>query len=105
MAGSASLTKPESGSGRKYRRVISHWRVIVLGLILARAAFYVIYPDEFGRLFDLIFLVLFVIFIAGQIFWIKRIIDVAVRFIRSRIGRTRLAVLAVLIYVFVYAYS
>ena len=105
MAGSASLTKPESGSGRKYRRVVAHWRVIVLGLILARAGFYVIYPDEFGRFFDLIFLALFVIFIAGQIFWIKRIIDVAARFLPSQIGRIRLAVVAALTYLFVYACS
>jgi predicted MPP superfamily phosphohydrolase len=105
MTGSASVAKPESGSARAYRRVIAHWRVIVLGLILARAVFYVIHPDEFGLFFDLIFLALFVIFIAGQIFWMKRIIDVAVRFIPGHIGRTRLAVVAVLIYVFVYAYS
>jgi len=56
MAGSATIPKPESGSVRAYRRVIAHWRVIVLVLILARAAFYLIYPDEFGRFFDLIFL-------------------------------------------------
>jgi hypothetical protein len=37
-----------------YRRVIAHWRVIVLGLILARAVFYVIHPDEFGLFFDLL---------------------------------------------------
>jgi uncharacterized protein len=105
MPGAAGVAKPESESARAYRRVISHWRVIVLGLILARAAFYVIYPDEFGVFFDLIFLALFLIFIAGQIFWIKRIIDVAVHFIPSRVGRTRLAVVAALIYLFVYAYS
>jgi calcineurin-like phosphoesterase family protein len=105
MAGSASVAKPESGSARAYRRAIAHWRVIVLVLILARAGFYVIHPDEFGRLFDLVSLVLLVIFIAGQIFWIKRIIDVAARFIPSHIGRTRLAVVAALIYLFVYAYS
>ncbi len=105
MAGSASLTKPESGSGRTYRRVVAHWRVIVLLWILIRAGFYVIYPDEFGRFFDLIFLALFVIFIAGQIFWIKRIIDVAARFLPSQIGRIRLAVVAALIYLFVYACS
>ncbi len=69
---------------RAYRRVIAHWRVIVLVLILARAAFYLIYPDEFGRFFDLIFLALFLIFIAGQIFWIKRIIDLVGRFLPSR---------------------
>lgn len=105
MAGSASIAKPESGSARAYRRVIAHWRVIVLGLILARAGFYVIHPDEFGLFFDLVSLVLLVIFIAGQIFWIKRIIDVAARFLPSHIGRTRLTVVAALIYLFVYAYS
>jgi hypothetical protein len=57
------------------RRVVRHWRGIVTLLIVARAAFYLIYPDEFGRFFDLIFLALFVVFIAGQIFWIRRIID------------------------------
>src|SRR5262245_35913272 len=87
------------------RRVVRHWRGIVTLLILARAAFYVIYPDEFGCFFDLIFLALFVFFIAGQIFWIRRIIDGAVHFIPSHIGRTRLAVVAALIYLFVYAYS
>jgi predicted MPP superfamily phosphohydrolase len=85
------------------RRVVRHWRGIVTLLIAARAAFYLIYPDEFGRFFDLIFLALFLIFIAGQIFWIKRIIDLVGRFLPSRIGRTLLAVIAALVYVFVYA--
>jgi hypothetical protein len=40
------------------RRVVRHWRGIVTLLIAARAAFYFIYPDEFGRFFDLIFFVL-----------------------------------------------
>ncbi len=87
------------------RRVVRRWRGIVTLLIAARAAFYLIYPDEFGRFFDLIFLALFLIFIAGQIFWIKRIIDLVGRFLPSRIGRTRLAVIAALVYVFVYACS
>src|SRR5713101_4034343 len=87
------------------RRVVRHWRGIVTLLIVARAAFYLIYPDEFGRFFDLIFLALFVVSIAGQIFWIKRIIDLVGRFLPSRIGRTRLAVIAALVYVFVYACS
>ena len=74
-------------------------------MILARAGFYVIHPDEFGLLFDLLSLGLFVIFIAGQIFWIKRIIDVAAHLIPSHIGRTRLAVVVALIYLFVYTSS
>jgi len=93
------------GSPGLCRRVVRHWRGIVTLLIAARAAFQLIYPDEFGRFFDLIFLALFVIFIAGQIFWIKRIIDLVGRFLPSPIGRTRLAVIAALVYVFVYAYS
>jgi hypothetical protein len=88
-----------------YRRVIAHWRVIVLGLILARAVFYVVHPDEFALFFDLLSLGLLVAFIASQVFWIKRIIDLVARFLPSRIGRTRLAVVAALIYLFVYAYS
>src|SRR6201982_2018066 len=99
MAGAARFTTKEAENSR------AHWRVIVLGLILARAVFYVIYPDEFGVFFDLLSLGLLVVFIAGQIFWIKRIIDAAAHFIPSHIGRTRLAVVAALIYVFVYAYS
>src|SRR5215469_6616507 len=105
MAGSASVAQPESGSARAYRSVVAHWRVIVSGLILARAAFYVIHPDEFGLFFDLLSLGLLVVFIAGQIFWIKRIIDVAARFLPSQIGRIRLAVVAALTYLFVYACS
>jgi uncharacterized protein len=105
MAASASVAKPESGAARAYRRVIAHWRAIVLVLILARAAFIVMHPDELGLFFDLFSLGLLVIFIVGQIFWIKRIIDVAGRFIPSHVGRTRLAVVAALIYLFVYAYS
>jgi len=88
-----------------YRRAVHHWRGIVTLLILARAAFYVIYPDEFGRFFDLIVFALLLVFIAGQIFWIKRMIDFVGRFLPSGIGRTRLAVIAVLIYLFVYACS
>jgi predicted MPP superfamily phosphohydrolase len=76
-----------------------------VGLILARAVFYVIYPDEFGVVFDLFLLGLLVVFIAGQIFWTKRIIDVASQFLPSQIGRTRLAVVTALFYLLVYAYS
>ena len=53
-----------------YRRVIAHWRTIVLVLILAPVAFYVIHPDELSLL-----LALLLIFIASQIFWIGRVVD------------------------------
>jgi hypothetical protein len=54
---------------RLCQRVIAHWRTILLVLILAPGAFYVIHPDELSLL-----LALLLIFIASQIFWIGRVV-------------------------------
>src|ERR1700686_2010591 len=68
---SPSLSKPETakvGSFLRFlRRVVAHWRAIVLLLILACVAFLVARSEEFGR-FELMLLALLLIFIAGQIF-------------------------------------
>jgi len=77
------LSKPQTGLGsflRSLRRVVVHWRAIVLLLILACVVFLVSRSDEFGR-FELILLALLLIFIASQIFWIGRLIYVEGRFI------------------------
>ena len=91
-----NATPSESSTkiGRTLVLLRTHKRRIVSSLVLAYAAFLLIHPDEEGRAVDLIFFALLVTFIASQLFWIKRIIDVAVRFIPSHIGRTRLAVVA-----------
>ena len=101
-------TTPSESSTKIGRTLVllrTHKRRIVPSLVLAYAAFLLIHPDEEGRAVDLIFFALLVTFIGSQLFWIKRIIDVAVRFTPSYIGRTRLAVVVALIYLFVYAYS
>jgi predicted MPP superfamily phosphohydrolase len=86
------------------RRIVAHWRAIVLLLIFACFVFLVARPDEFGR-FELILLALLLIFIASQIFWIGRLIDVGQRFIPGRPRRVWLAIMTVMVYLFVSVYS
>ena len=86
------------------RRVVAHWRAIVLLLIFACVAFLVARSDEFGR-FELILLALLLIFIASQIFWIGRLVDVGERFIPGRPRRVWLAIMTVVLYLFVFLYS
>src|SRR5438045_8612630 len=87
-----------------YRRVVIHWRAIILLLILVCVAFLVARSDEFGR-FELILFALLLIFIASQIFWIGRLVDVEQRFIPGRPRRLRLAIVTVLFFLFVFLYS
>jgi len=54
-----------------YQRVVVHWRAIILLLILAVATV----PIAYGDFLDLITLALFLLFIASQVFWIGRILD------------------------------
>ena len=87
-----------------YQLVVAHWRAIVLLLIFACVAFLVARSDEFGR-FELILLALLLIFIASQIFWLWRLVDVGARFIPGRPRRVWLAILTVVLYLFVFLYS
>src|SRR5947207_15558152 len=87
-----------------YQRVAAHWRAMVLLLILACVAFLVARSDEFGR-FELILFALLLIFIASQIFWIGRLVDVEQRFIPGRPRRLRLAIVTVVFFLFVFLYS
>src|SRR5437899_7408727 len=85
---------------RLCQRVIAHWRTIVLVLILAPGAFYVIHPDELSLL-----LALLLIFIASQIFWIGRVVVLGEWLLPRRVWRRRVAMGVVLAYLFVVAYS
>jgi len=85
-------------------RVVAHWRAIVLLLILPCVVFLVARFDEFPR-FDLIMLALLLIFIASQIFWIRRLVDVGERFIPGRPRRIGLAIMTVVVYLFVFLHS
>jgi len=105
---SPGLSKPQTARVayflRSLRRVVAHWRPIVLLLILARVAFLVARSNEFVR-FELIDLALLLIFIASQIFWIGRLIYVEGRFIPGRPRRVWLAIITVMVYLFVFLYS
>jgi uncharacterized protein len=93
-------------SGTKIAKMISfvraRWRAIVLLLILACVAFLV---ARFGDdSFVLIGFALLLVFIASQIFWISRILDLGQRLIPGKPRRAWLAIMAGLVYLFVFLY-
>jgi hypothetical protein len=81
------------------RRIFVHWRAIILLLIYVVAAFAIAHSD----FLDLITLALFLLFIASQVFWIGRILDLGERFIPGKPRRAWLAIIAGLVYLFVFA--
>ena len=84
-----------------YHRVVVRWRAIILLLILAVATV----PIAYGDFLDLITLAVFLLFIASQVFWIGRILDLGERLIPGKPRRAWLAVVASLVYLFVFVYS
>src|SRR5260370_37273032 len=85
------------------RRVIAYWRMIVVLLIFALAAAIVLH-NQFVS-FELVGLALLLIFIASQIFWIGRVVDLGEWLLRGRVCRRRVAIGVGLAYLFVVAYS
>src|SRR6266481_5813096 len=109
-----SGTLPGAGRARMvsfptvYQRVVVHWRAIILLLILALATSLIAYPDRGSPIFlvfDLFVIALLLIFIASQFFWIGRILDLAERFIPGKPRRAWLAIIAGLVYLFIFTYS
>jgi predicted MPP superfamily phosphohydrolase len=84
-----------------YRRIVAHWRVIILLLIFALVTFLIAHAD----FFDLFVLALLLIFIGSQFFWIGRILDIGERFIPGKPRRVWLAIAAGLVYVVIFTYS
>jgi predicted MPP superfamily phosphohydrolase len=87
-----------------YHRVSVHWRAIVLLLILGFVAF-IVAPFDDSVPFMLILFALLLLFIASQIFWIGRILDLGERFIPGKPRRVLLAIIVGLVYSFVFLYS
>src|SRR5260370_9263599 len=83
------------------RRVIAYWRMIVVLLIFALAAAIVLH-NQFVS-FELVGLALLLIFIASQIFWIGRVVDLGEWLLRGRVCRRRVAIGVFLAYLFVVA--
>ena len=95
--------------GTKTARVMSflraYKRVIVFGLVFAYCAFRLIHPSEDGRFFDLFFFAITVIFVASQLFWIRRALDLGERLIPGKPRRAWLAVIVWVVYLFCFVYS
>ena len=80
-------------------------RAIIFSLALAFSAFLLIHPGELGRFYALLFFAIFVMLIASQFFWIRRVLDLGERFIPGKPRRAWLAVIAGVVYLFFFAYS
>lgn len=86
-----------------YQRVSVYWRVIPVVLIFALASAIVL-QGQFVS-FLLILLALLLVFIASQIFWIGRVIDLGEWLLHRRVCRRRVGIGVVLAYLFLIAYS
>jgi len=82
-------------------RVFVHWRAIILLLVLALATFLIVQAD----FFDLLIFALFLIIVASQFFWIGRVLDLAESIILGKPRRVWLAIVAGLVYLFIFSYS
>ena len=80
-------------------------RVIIFSLVFAFSAFLLIHPGELGRFYALLFFAIFLMLIASQLFWIRRVLDLGERFIPEKPRRAWLAVIAGVVYLFFFAYS
>lgn len=86
---------------RGLHRLFRHWRAIILVLILIPAALLI--ADS--AFFDLTAFALLLVFIASQLFWVGRVVDLGLRFTPGKSSRVGLTIIAVLIYLFVFIYS
>jgi len=80
-------------------------RRIAISLLLAYVAFILIYPDEEGRISDLIWFAVLVLFIASQLFWIRRVVDVGERLLPGKPRRALLGALVGVIYLILLVYN
>jgi predicted MPP superfamily phosphohydrolase len=88
---------------RTHKPVIS--RVITFSLVAFGAFWLAPSWSEVGPLFFLLFFAIFVMLIASQLFWIRRVLDLGERFIPGKPRRAWLAVVAGLIYLFFLVYN
>ena len=108
MAASLGLPRPKiainGGFLRVLRRVVAYWRAIVVVLLIFALAAAIVLHGQFVS-FELLSLALLLIFMASQIFWIGRVVDLGERLLGRRVCRQRVAIGVVLAYLFVITYS
>src|SRR5260370_26687212 len=107
MAPPLGLARPKiainGGFLRVLRRVVTYWRAIV-GLLIFALAAVIVLNNQFVS-FELVGLALLLIFIASQIFWIERVVDLGEWLLRGRVCPRRVALGVGLAYLFVGPYS
>jgi hypothetical protein len=94
---SSDLVRPKTvKSGlllRGHQVIVAHWRLVVSVLILAVFVPLIKLLLELNVFFLLIGFALLLIFIASQVFWIGRVLDLGQPFMPGKPGRARLAIL------------
>lgn len=90
---------------RKARFLRAYKRAIIFWLAFACFAFLLIHPGELGRFYALLFFAIFILLVASQFFWIRRVLNLGERFIPGNARRAWLAVIAGVVYLFFFAYS
>jgi len=88
---------------RAHKPVIS--RVITFSLVAFGAFWLTPSWSEVGPFYFLLFFAIFVMLIASQLFWIRRVLDLGERFIPGKPQRAWLAVIAGLVYLFFWVYN
>src|ERR1700746_2215030 len=79
---------------------------VITFLLVAVCAFWLTPSwSEAGPFYFLLFFVLFVMLIAGQLFWIGRIVRLEERFIPGKPRRARLTAIASVVCLFFFAYN
>jgi predicted MPP superfamily phosphohydrolase len=91
--------------GRIFRFLRANRRRIAISLLLAYVAFILIHPDEEGRISDLVWFAVLVMFIASQLFWIHRVVDVGERFLPGKPRRAWLGALVGMMYLILFVYN
>src|SRR5262252_5221655 len=98
-----------SFSGTKSAKLISslgaHKRVITFTLVAYGAFWLTPSWSEAGPFYFLLAFVLFVMLIAGQVFWVGRVIDLGETFIPGRPRRSWLTAIAGVVWLFFFAYN
>ncbi len=87
---------------RAYKRAIAF---LLAFLVVAYCVFRLIHPDNFGRFYDLFSVLLTVILIASQVFWIRRLGELGKTLIPSKRWRRGLGAAGLIVYFFLLAYD
>lgn len=85
---------------KRHKRIVAF---LAAFLVAAYSAFWLVHPDEFGRFYDMFGIVVNLLLIASQVFWIRRVRELGKKLIASKCWRQGLGTAAWMIYFFLLA--